>query len=289
MFPARGYTQCYIKIHLNRWIATLYKGASTTMSAFRITAAQTAQFQEEGFLLVPGLLDTEEADLLYKIAKADRNMTEAFRTGRDAEGKQTAIRLENELHDDVYSAIVRSERIVNTMEALLDGEVYHYHHKMTMKAPLTGGAWEWHQDYGYWYNNACLYPYMASVQIAVDRTTRENGCLQVIKGSHLMGRIEHGVVATQTGADVDRVDEILKRLELVYCEMAPGDGVFFHCNLLHRSDANRSPNPRWTYLCCYNAARNNPYRPGGHPSYSYLEKWPDEQVKEVGLRQLQAQ
>ena len=100
-----------------------------------------------------------------------------------------------------------------------------------------------------------------------------------------MGRIEHGVVATQTGADKDRVEEILKRLERVYCEMESGDGLFFHCNTLHRSDANRSPDPRWTFLSCYNAARNDPYKQHGHPNYSPLEKWDDTCIAEVGRKQ----
>jgi hypothetical protein len=26
------------------------------------------------------------------------------------------------------------------------------------KEPRVGGAWEWHQDYGYWYKNGFLYP-----------------------------------------------------------------------------------------------------------------------------------
>eukprot|EP01048_Picozoa_sp_COSAG05_P039381 COSAG05_NODE_19536_length_291_cov_0.713542_1_plen_87_part_10 len=73
------------------------------------------------------------------------------------------------------------------MQSLLDDEVYHYHHKMMLKEPLIGGAWEWHQDYGYWYDNGCLYPDMASCLIAVDRATRENGCLQVVRGSHKLG------------------------------------------------------------------------------------------------------
>ena len=49
-----------------------------------------------------------------------------------------------------------------------------------------GGAWTWHQDYGYWYQNGMLYPYLVSVFIAVDPATRENGCLQVLEGSHLL-------------------------------------------------------------------------------------------------------
>ena len=175
------------------------------------------------------------------------------------------------------------------MERLLGGEVYHYHHKMNMKEPYVGGAWEWHQDYGYWYNNGCLYPYMASCMIAVDRATRENGCLQVLKGSHLMGRIDHGKIGDQTGADMERVNAAMERMELVYCEMEPGDALFFHSNLLHRSDQNNSPDPRWVFICCYNARPQRPLQgPSGHPSYSYLEKWPDSRIKEIGRRQLGA-
>ncbi|MGH9837447.1 MAG: phytanoyl-CoA dioxygenase family protein [Blastocatellia bacterium] len=84
-----------------------------------------------------------------------------------------------------------------------------------------------------------------------------NGCLQVLKGSHLMGRLEHVLTGDQAGADMERVAEASKRLELVYCEMEPGDAMFFHCNLLHRSDQNRSDKPRWSLICCYNAARND--------------------------------
>eukprot|EP01046_Picozoa_sp_COSAG06_P088870 COSAG06_NODE_35274_length_462_cov_0.710744_1_plen_107_part_01 len=105
------------------------------------------------------------------------------------------------------------------MQSLLDDEVYHYHHKMMLKEPLIGGAWEWHQDYGYWYDNGCLYPDMASCLIAVDRATRENGCLQVVRGSHKLGRLEHGKTGGQTGANLERVAAVLERLELVYCEL----------------------------------------------------------------------
>jgi ectoine hydroxylase-related dioxygenase (phytanoyl-CoA dioxygenase family) len=184
------------------------------------------------------------------------------------------------LPDDLYSAIVRSERIVGPTEQLLRGQVYHLHHKMMLKEPRVGGAWEWHQDYGYWYSNGCLFPDMACCLIAVDRATRENGCLQVIRGSHRMGRIEHGKTGEQVGADQARVDAALERMELVYCEMEPGDALFFHGNLLHRSDQNRSEHPRWSLICCYNTRHNDPFIAGGrHPNYSPLEKWPDDRVR----------
>ena len=76
--------------------------------------------------------------------------------------------------------VARCERMVRSAEAILEGEVYHYHSKMIMKDPLVGGAWTWHQDYGYWYRNGVLWPLLVSVSIAIDPATRDNGCLQVI-------------------------------------------------------------------------------------------------------------
>ena len=67
--------------------------------------------------------------------------------------------------------------------------------------------------------------------------------MQVLKGSHLMGRIDHVLTGDQAGADLERVHEAEKRLERVYVEMDPGDVLFFHANLLHRSDQNRSDQP----------------------------------------------
>jgi ectoine hydroxylase-related dioxygenase (phytanoyl-CoA dioxygenase family) len=258
------------------------------MTRLSLTVDQLDRFQSDGFFTVPELFDREEIDLLRRIARADHHLVEGAAGRRDGQGGVVKLALSNELADDIYGAIVRCRRVVDTMERLLGGEVYHYHHKMILKEPLVGGAWEWHQDYGYWYNNGCLFPHMASCMIAVDRATKENGCLQVLRGSHHMGRIDHGKVGDQTGADPERVAAACQRLELVHCEMHPGSAIFFHANLLHRSDQNRSPEPRWAFICCYNAARNDPYKESKHPRYSYLEKWPDEKVKETGQRQLES-
>ena len=256
------------------------------MNDYTITDAQVAQFEADGYLMLPDWFDAEEVELLRNIAHGDARLAAEAWERHDAKGATTRLSLRNGLSDDdIYSAIVRSQRIVVPTAQMLGGEVYHYHHKMTMKEPYKGGAWEWHQDYGYWYNNGCLFPYMASCMIAVDRATQENGCLQVIRGSHHMGRVQHGVTGDQTGADMERVEQAMKQMELVYCEMEPGTALFFHCNTLHRSDANNSPHTRHALICCYNAARNDPYKKGGHPNYSPLEIWPDEKVKEVGRKQ----
>ena len=254
----------------------------------RLTTKQIEQFNRDGYVLVTDLFDDEEMELLLKIGKSDPQIGQQAHGRLDSSSTQSKLWITGSLDEDIYTAFVRSPRIVDPMEQMLEGEVYHYHHKMMLKEPFVGGAWEWHQDYGYWYSNQCLFPYMASCLIAIDRATPENGCLQVIKGSHHMGRIDHGTAGEQRGADMERVNEALKHLELVQCEMEPGSALFFHCNLLHRSDANKSANPRWSLICSYNAARNPCQEKLNHPSYQRLEKWPDSSIKEIGRRQLQA-
>src|ERR1035438_10221200 len=148
----------------------------------------------------------------------------------------------------------------------------------------TGG---WHQDYGYWYQNGVLTPDLCSVSIAVDAATKENGCMQVLKATHKMGRVDHILAGDQAGADMERVNEAKKRYELVYCIMKPGDALFFHANLLHASARNDSDHPRWAMICCYNAKSNDPYKEAHHPRYTPLRKVSDDMIKKVGIKRFE--
>jgi ectoine hydroxylase len=249
------------------------------------TPEQRAQYERDGYVIIRSLFDTEEIGLMRDAMEQDPALRASLYDRKDAEGKSTRMALWNHPGDSVYGLAARSRRVVDTMEDMLGGEVYHYHSKLTAKEPYDGGAWEWHQDYGYWYHNGCIYPYMGSVMVALDRANRENGCLQVLRGSHLVGRVDHGVLpGEQVGADLRRVEEMKKQLELVYVELEPGDALFFHANVMHRSDQNRSPNRRWTVLFCFNAARNNPYVEHHHPQYTPLLKVDDEAVRAAGAR-----
>jgi len=254
------------------------------MAAGPIKDERLEAYRRDGYILEKGFFDSEEIDLLRRAAKEDRALDQhAFGRG-DGEGGKIRLSLWNHPGDTIYGMFARCESVVNSAEKLLGGEVYHYHSKMIMKDARVGGAWAWHQDYGYWYQNGVLFPLLTSAFIAVDPATRENGCLQVLKGSHLLGRIDHVLTGDQAGADLERVKEIEKRLERVYVEMDPGDVLFFDCNLLHRSDQNHSDKPRWSMICCYNAARNDPYKESHHPRYTPLQKVPDSAIKEAGLR-----
>lgn len=238
----------------------------------------------DGYVIARGMFSGEEIGLLRRAAKEDRELDQHSFGRGDGEGGTVRLSLWNHPGDTIYGMFARCESIVNSAEKILEGEVYHYHSKMIMKDARVGGAWAWHQDYGYWYQNGVLFPLLTSAFIAVDPATRQNGCMQVLKGSHHLGRVDHVLTGDQAGADMERVREAEKVLERVYVEMDPGDVLFFHANLLHRSDQNHSDNPRWSMICCYNAARNNPYKEHHHPRYTPLHKVPDSAILEAGLR-----
>lgn len=256
-------------------------GMRTTMT---ISNEQISQFDHDGFLLCRGLFDAAEIELLRRSAKEDKALDDHSFGRADGEGGTVRLSLWNHPGQGVYGAFARCDRLVGTVELLLRDEAYHYHSKMIMKDARVGGAWAWHQDYGYWYGNGVLTPNLVSAFIAVDPATQTNGCLQVIRGSHHCGRIHHQLTGEQAGADPKRVAEILKRNELVYVEMQPGDVLFFHSNLLHRSDQNRSEHPRWSMICCYNARTNDPYKESHHPRYTRLERLPDSAIKSIGIK-----
>ena len=245
---------------------------------------QLTDYGRDGFVLARGMFDAEETDLLRRSALTDRALDRHSFGRADGEGGTVRLSLWNHPGDTIYGMFARCRRMVDSAEKILGGEVYHYHSKMILKDAKIGGAWAWHQDYGYWYHFGVLYPMLTSVTVAVDPATRENGCLQVLRGSHHLGRIEHKLTGDQAGADPERVEQASKRLELVYCEMQPGDAMFFHCNLLHRSDQNKSKNPRWSLICCYNAASNDPYKDAQHPRYTPLSKVEDSAIREAGIR-----
>ncbi len=276
---------------------------------FQPTHEQVDSFKNNGFLIVSELFSSEEANAIQKTVKSDSTFDPHNSLDQFVNTENAQLVVWNKAQETLWGAIGCSERVVNVMEALLGFEVYHYHSKLSIKHPGSGGKWCWHQDYGYWYDYGCLFPDLGSVMIALDENTRENGCLKVISGSHKLGRLNHEPIDEfssqvmplddprqvkpavksaykQTGAEPERVQSILNTLDVVYVELKPGDAVFFHCNLLHSSEENKTKDsPRWSLISCYNGAHNSPDRTIAksldHEIYTPLKKIPDTELKEM--------
>ena len=253
------------------------------MANFSLTLEQVSTYHRDGCLVVTNFLSSEEVKKLQAIAFEDGVMRKHAFDLNDQTGKKTKLTLWYKPGNDAYGLLTKSRRMIESVNMLMDGDspVCHFHSKLMQKEPKVGGAWEWHQDYGYWYKNEFLFPdQMLSIMIAITEANKANGCLQVIKGSHKMGRIEHGFAGEQVGASQHYVDLALKTMELVYVELQPGDALFFHSNLLHRSEANLSDKSRWSLIAVYNRASNVPYNEPSGSSTVPLQAVPDEALLE---------
>ncbi len=232
------------------------------MKDLKFDAGQKAAYDRDGYLVVKDFLTQEEVGFLYGLATGDEVLKDKAWDFNDQSGKRTKLTLWFTPGDDAYGLLTRSEALVQCVQDLLgEGEVCHFHSKLMQKEPQVGGAWEWHQDYGYWYKNGFLFPdALISVMLALTEATVQNGCLQVLKGSHKTGRLEHSFAGEQQGADMDFVNEAISRFERVPVVLAPGDLLFFHPNTLHMSEANTSDKPRWSMISAYNLKFNKPFR-----------------------------
>ena len=241
-------------------------------------------YERDGYLLIRNFFSQAETDKLYAAALADEAMRTNALDLNDQSGKKTRLSLWFTPGDDIFGYLSRSRRMIDMAGHLMHDEgvpVCHFHTKLMQKEPKVGGAWEWHQDYGYWYKDQFMFPdQMISVMVALTPANKENGCLQVIRGSHKMGRVNHGFAGEQVGADAAMVENALKTMELVYCELDPGDALFFHSNLLHRSEANLSDRPRWSLISCYNLASNIAYNEHSTSWKAPIVPVPDEAILE---------
>jgi len=155
-------------------------------------------------------------------------------------------------------------------DALAVDAVGPYTCKLNLKRPREGSPFPWHQDYTYWYAFTPAYAgEIATAVLFLDDSTRENGALRLLAGSHL-----HGPAPRDPGdpmgflADPQRVDASAERL----IEAPAGSLLFFPSLLVHRSSPNLSASQRRAILLSF--------QPAGRPRQKDLE-WHPERVTDL--------
>jgi ectoine hydroxylase len=224
----------------------------------QLTATQIAQFERDGYVTAPALFTPDEVALMRRslaaIKRSDRPEVVRERTN-------DAVRLVYGAHrfDDVWRRVCRHPRWLGPAEQLLGSGVYIHQLRINPKAAFDGQGWWWHQDFATWHFEDGL-PNDRALMIGLflDEMHACNGPLMVIPGSHRLGHIE------QTARDHDKtgytVMDLPKDLiaQLVRDGGAvqaltgpPGTVLFMHCNLVHGSVGNITPDERTiAYINC---------------------------------------
>lgn len=253
------------------------------MKPFGLSKEQIDSYESDGYIIVKDFLGVKEVNRLCDTAFGNNVMIKNSLDLNDQSGKKTKLSLWFTPGNDPFGYLIRSQRMQNAVLPLLDSDapVCHFHSKLMQKEPKVGGAWEWHQDYGYWYKSQFMFPdQLISVMVALTAATKENGCIEVIKGSHKLGRVNHGFAGEQVGADMVMVNNALHSLETVHCVVNAGDALIFHSNLLHRSAANLSDSARWSIISCFSSQSNLAYNETSDSWKKPIEVVPDEAILE---------
>ena len=98
------------------------------------------RYHADGFLIRRDLFSAEEIERLGSTARADHALDQAAVARDDGEGNKVRLSLWNHPGEGIYGMVARCHRVVDSVEQLIGGEVYHYHSKMILKDVRTGGA-----------------------------------------------------------------------------------------------------------------------------------------------------
>lgn len=137
--------------------------------------------------------------------------------------------------------------ILDMAEQLIGPDIILWGTTVFGKPPGKGKRTPWHQDANYWPMRPA---HTCTAWIALDEATVENGCLQVIPGSHRGERYYKHSVNQDRGLtlnqelDKSEFDEADARPIL----LKPGQVSFHDSFLVHGSEPNRSPRRRAGYV-----------------------------------------
>lgn len=229
-----------------------------------LTPRQRDFYEENGYLLKKQLIPP---DWVAKIDREIENIHERMAahpaedvtvSWEDFDDPNTPKRIKQLMHSELVSPTLnrtlRCDPLLDVIEALIGPNVSLYHSKLLLKAAHDGTAIPWHQDYAYWKRDGNR-PLMINCQLAIDRTDRENGCIQFVPGSHRWGLQEHERTKQTFGAFLP--GHYYEREGAALVEMQPGDGVFFNALIVHGSAPNASGRHRRMNTFAYNVTGNN--------------------------------
>ena len=216
-----------------------------------ITKEQKEVFDKEGYLFFPSVFSQKEVQnllhavpQLYKI-REEYNFREK---GSDAVRTNFAAHL----YSTPFAKLARHPRMIQPVEDLLQEKLYMHQFKINGKMAFEGDVWQWHQDYGTWFNDD-LMPSARAMNVAIflDEVTEFNGPLLFIPGSHKKGVIKakHDLTTTSYPLwtiDNDLIRQLVDRAGgrkggIVSPQGPAGSMIIFHSCLVHASNNNLSP------------------------------------------------
>ena len=243
---------------------------STTSPSLEWTPQELEQFQQEGFLVVRGLATASDVAQMRAITEAGlRDHISPIEyeaelrypgapVSLDAEGGRTIRRLKQaQSRGAIFTEWMLRPEVVNRLKQLLGPRVVcplAHHNCIMTKQPRYSSQTGWHQDIRYW---SFQRPDLVNAWIALGSERPENGCLQVIPGSHKLvldrSRLDDELFFR---GDLPLNEPLIEAKEFV--SLNAGDVLFFHCRTLHAASENKTNETKFSAVFTFHSGDNHP-------------------------------
>jgi ectoine hydroxylase-related dioxygenase (phytanoyl-CoA dioxygenase family) len=218
---------------------------------YRLTEKQVDFYREHGYLAGVRVLNDKQIEVLRRElaelvdpAHPGHELFYEFNANESADPDRIlfhalgAWRITPGLHDLLWHPA-----FVVPAAQLLDGPVRFWHDQIFYKPAHHGGVVIWHQDYSYWTRTVPVAH--LSCWIGLDDSTRANGCLHYVPGSHRWQLLPRASFANRMDAVFDSLTPAQREeFKPVAIELKAGECSFHHPMMVHGSYANETPRPR---------------------------------------------
>ena len=269
------------------------------MLATGVDQTQVEAYRKDGYLLVPGMFGEADLETVRQAieAEVDRLADRFYREGKvdsrfadqpfnrrlvqlcESAGEEVRIwelRTRASVTPELYQ-FVRHPRMLDLMSALLGPEVaWTGSFAVRVKLPESEETrFPWHQDTQY-YGNPTQHLHVISVWIPLVDVDEQNGCLQLLAGSHRWGLLGG---ARDSERVVRMFEDVEQRGKPVVLPMRRGDLLAFTNMTCHASTLNQSNEMRWSVDLRYvvpesAAARSEAERKGYATIYDHYRMRP---------------
>lgn len=220
-------------------------------------AQRKAQYERDGYLLIPGAITGSSLDQTR--AEVDAMIQRCLAAGRRLEAHwggdwRESVNVEGDRqarsvlsvhrvheHSAFLARLLFDDRLLDPVAALIGPNIQLHHTLMHAKPPREGAAFPMHQDYDYFPHRLNS---MLAATLYLDDAGPENGCFVVIPGSHRRGYIPH----VHAGSHHLPVDEFPIEAGTPV-PMKAGDLLIFSYLTIHGSTPNVSD--RWRRMLLF--------------------------------------
>jgi len=100
------------------------------------------------------------------------------------------------------------DTVLDLVEPLIGPNIGLFSSHFICKDPFVGRATPWHEDSAFWKINFDRFDKIVTVWLAIDRSSKENGCMQVIPGTHSNGFSEYEAADSKTNTFGEQINQV---------------------------------------------------------------------------------